>query len=190
MLRDHKLTNSALLVFGKKPQQFFPAAIIKCAHFHGFEVAKPIPDHKVFQGDVFDQVDQAVDFVLSKINVSVGVRDNSVQAPIKYEIPRAAITEAIVNAIAHRDYTSNGSVQVMLFTDRLEISNPGRLVPELNLAKLRMRHASYPTESFAGRVQCIRLVILSVLELGTLEIIRLLEEAHLDDPEFNIDEGV
>jgi ATP-dependent DNA helicase RecG len=75
MLTDGKPVNSALLVFAKRPQQFFPSAIVKCAHFHGTEVSKPIPDHKQYGGDVFEQIDQAVDFVLSKINISVGTRE-------------------------------------------------------------------------------------------------------------------
>ena len=137
LLSGTKLCNSALLAFAKDLQQFFPTAVTKCAHFHGFKVEKPIPDHKVFQGDVFEQVDQALDFVLSKISVSVGMRDSSNQAPIQYEIPRAIIAEILVNAVAHRDYTSNGSVQVMLFADRLEITNPGRLTPELSIEKLK-----------------------------------------------------
>jgi ATP-dependent DNA helicase RecG len=188
MWNGQQLTNSALLVFGKKPQQFFPTAIIKCAHFHGTQVAKPIPDHKVFQGDVFEQVDQAVDFVLSKINVSVGTRDKSVQAPIEYEIPRAAVAEAIVNSVAHRDYHSNGSVQVMLFTDRLEITNPGRLSPELTLAQLRIEHPSYPTNPQLA--ECMyQAGYIERFGTGTLEIIRLSEEAHLNDPNFTVDGG-
>lgn len=110
LIHGKQICNSTLLAFAKKPQQFFPTAVTKCAHFHGFIVEKPIPDHKVFQGDVFEQVDQAIDFVLSKISLSVGMRNNSNQAPIQYEIPRAVVSEAIVNAVAHRDYTSNGSV--------------------------------------------------------------------------------
>jgi predicted HTH transcriptional regulator len=42
---------------------------------------------------------------------------------VSYEIPQPVVAEALVNAIAHRDYTSNASVQVMLFADRLEIWN-------------------------------------------------------------------
>ena len=82
LLNGDKLCNSALLAFAKDPQQFFPTAVTKCAHFHGFRVEKPIPDHKVFQGDVFQQVDQAIDFVLSKIRVSVGIRDTSIRLAI------------------------------------------------------------------------------------------------------------
>ena len=98
----------------------------------------------MYKGTVFDLVDQAVDFVLSKINLWVGTRQAGSQVPVEYEIPREVVTEAIVNAVAHRDYTSNGSVQVMLFADRLEIWNPGALPPSLTLEKLRQPHGSMP----------------------------------------------
>ena len=112
--------------------------------FHGTEVAKPIPSYQVYKGTVFELVDQAVDFVLSKINRSIGTRKKSARAPRTYEIPEEVVTEAIVNAVAHRDYTDNGSVQVMLFADRLEVWNPGRLPPPLTLEKLRVAHTTVP----------------------------------------------
>ena len=112
LLKGNRITNAAILLFGKDPQRFFMASEVKCAHFHGKVVTKPIPSYQVYKGDVFQLVDQAVDFVLSKVNLEIGTRDESSQITAKYEIPRAAVAEAIVNAIAHRDYTSNGSVQV------------------------------------------------------------------------------
>ena len=151
-LSEQQITNSALLAFGTNPQQYFPAAVVKCAHFHGLHVAKPIPDHRVIKGDVFTQVDEAIDFILSKIALAVGMRSESNQAPLKYEIPRAVIAEAIVNAVAHRDYQSKGSVQLMLFADRVEISNPGALPPELTLYNLRNDHASYPKNPHLAEV--------------------------------------
>ena len=72
-------------------------------------------------------IDSAVDFVLSKINLYTGDRSSGPHVDVQYELPVQAVTEAIVNAVAHRDYASNGSVQVMLFPDRLEVQNPGRL---------------------------------------------------------------
>ena len=110
LLHKGRLTNAAVLLFGKVPQQFLLTSEIRCAHFHGTEVAKPIPSYQVYKGTAFDLVDQAVDFVLSKIALSVGTRAESVRAPVTYEIPKEVVTEAIVNAVAHRDYTSNGSV--------------------------------------------------------------------------------
>ncbi len=134
------------------------------------------------------QIDQAVDFILSKISVSVGTREHSIQVPVHYELPRAAVTEAIVNAVAHRLYLSNGSIQVMLFADRLEISNPGRLAPELSVAKLKISHGSYPPNPTLA--ECLyQTGYIERFGTGTLEIIRLSEEARLHEPDFNVDEG-
>lgn len=54
------------------------------------------------------------------------------------------VKEAIVNAVAHRNYDSTASVQVMLFKDRLEVWNPGTLPPELSIETLKNNHGSYP----------------------------------------------
>jgi predicted HTH transcriptional regulator len=81
---------------------------------------------------------------MSKINFWVGTRENGPEVPVAYEIPREVVAEALVNAIAHRDYDSNGSVQVMLFCDRLEVWNPGELPPSLTVEKLRHPHGSIP----------------------------------------------
>lgn len=134
LLDKGRPTHAAVLLFGKQPQRFLITSEVKCAHFHGYEVAKPIPSYQVYKGTVFDLVDQAKDFVLSKIDLWVGTRAESTQAPTKYEIPQEVVAEAIVNAVVHRDYTSNASVQVMLFRDRLEIWNPGTLSPTLTPA--------------------------------------------------------
>ena len=52
--------------------------------------------------------------------------------------------EGIVNAICHRDYTSNGSVQVMLFRNRLEVWNPGQLPFGMTIENLYKPHRSLP----------------------------------------------
>ena len=183
-----KVKNSALLAFTSNPQQYFPSAIVKCAHFHGFNVEKPIPNHQVIKGNVFEQLSEAVDFVLAKISVSVGVRDKSHQAPIAYEIPRAVITEAIVNAIAHRDYNSNGSVEVWLFKDRLEIRNPGHLPKELSIEKLEFDHSSYPFNPNLAEM-LYQTAYIERFGTGTAEIMRLTQEAGLKKPEFDTSEG-
>ena len=58
------------------------------------------------------------------------------------ELPRMAVREAIVNAVCHRDYESNGTVQIMLFRDRLEIMNPGTLPLGWTADTLLMTHES------------------------------------------------
>ncbi|WP_243668966.1 hypothetical protein [Methanoculleus chikugoensis] len=65
--------------------------------------------------------------------------------PVRYEIPREVVAEAIVNAVAHRDYASNGSVQVMLFADRPHgpvPANPFLAEPTISTRELAERIAS------------------------------------------------
>ena len=152
-------------------------------HFHGIEVAKPIPSYQVYKGTAFQLVDQAVDFVLSKIALSIGTRAESVQAPVTYEIPKEVVTEAIVNAVAHRDYTSNASVQVMLFADRIEVWNPGRLPPPLTLAQLRVAHQSVPNNPLLAEPLYLAQYI-ERMGTGTLDMIRRCRDAGLPEPEF------
>jgi ATP-dependent DNA helicase RecG len=177
-------SNAAILLFGTEPQRFVPAAEVKCAHHHGLTVQKPIPDYKVFKGDLFQQVDSAVDFVMSKLARSVGTRSEGVEAPASYEIPREVIAEAIVNAIVHRDYTSAGAVQVAVFRDRVEIRNPGRLPHELSIESLGQEHASYPRNSrLADSMYYVRYI--EKLGTGTLDMVRLCQQAELAAPVFS-----
>ena len=188
LLNEERLTNAAVLLFGKAPQRFLIASEIRCAHFHGTEVAKPIPSYQVYKGDAFELVDQAVDFVLSKIHRSIGTRAEGVRAPRTYEIPAEVVTEAIVNAVAHRDYTDNGSVQVMLFADRLEVRNPGRLPPPLTLEKLREAHRSVPGNPLLAESMYLAEYI-ERMGTGTLDMIRRCVEAGLPEPEFAVTDG-
>jgi predicted HTH transcriptional regulator len=181
-------TQGAVLLFGREPQSFLPASLVKCAHFHGTHVAKPIPAHLDIHGTAFDLVNGAIDFVLSKISASVGTREASSEAPVEYEIPQEVIREAIVNAIAHRDYTSNASVQVSIFADRVEIWNPGNLPPSLTLELLRKEHRSFPRNLlFAEALYLARYI--ERYGTGTGDMIRLCREAGLPEPDFQLTDG-
>ena len=83
---------------------------------------------------------------MSRVNNWVGVRNSMETASVAThpEFPIEAVQEAIVNAVCHRDYTSNASVQVMLFRNRLEVWNPGQLPHELTIEDLYKPHRSSP----------------------------------------------
>jgi ATP-dependent DNA helicase RecG len=181
-------THAAILLFGKEPQRFLITSKVKCLRFHGTEIRKPIPSYQTYKGTVFEMVDQAVDFVLSKIDRAIGTREYSIQAPETYELPVLAVKEAIVNAVAHRDYTSNASVQVMLFADRLEVWNPGHLPPTLTMARLRQPHASIPHNPLiADPLYLVRYV--EQAGTGIIDAIGLCRKAGLPEPEFRQDGG-
>ena len=132
--------------------------------------------------------DQALNFVLSKIDLAVGTRAKSVQAPVEYELPPDVVREAIVNAVAHRDYTSNGSVQVMLFSDRLEVWNPGSLPPALTLDKLRKPHSSFPANPLLAESLYLAKYI-ERMGTGTRDMIQDCRNAGLLEPDFSLTDG-
>lgn len=176
-------TNAAILLFGTKPQKFLPTAEIKCMHYHGTVVAKPIPSHQVFTGTLFDQVDQASDFILSKINRKVPPRETAPVSETRYEIPKEVIEEAIVNAVAHRDYSSDASVQVSVFADRIEVGNPGSLPPDLTFEDLKVKHSSRPRNHRIAHPLYMAHYI-EKIGYGTLQMIAGCKKAGLPEPEF------
>ena len=188
LLDGEQPSHAAILLFGAAPQRFLPTSEVKCLHFHGTEVRKPIPSYQIYKGAVFELVDQAVDFVLSKLVRAVGTRAAGTEAPVTYELPREAVAEAIVNAVAHRDYASNASVQVMLFADRLEIWNPGELPPPLTLERLRGPHPSIPRNPLIADPLFLARYI-EKAGTGTLDMIARVREAGLPEPEFRQDGG-
>jgi ATP-dependent DNA helicase RecG len=188
LLDGERPSNAAILLFGKEPQRFLITSEVKCLHFHGTEVRKPIPSYQIYRGTVFELVDQGVDFVMSKVNRTVGTRSEGPMAPVTYELPRDAVAEAIVNAVAHRDYASNASVQVMLFSDRLEVWNPGHLPPTLTPDLLRVPHASIPHNPLLADPLFLTRYI-EKAGTGTLDRIALCQEAGLTPPAFRQDGG-
>jgi ATP-dependent DNA helicase RecG len=183
-LLDHgKPTNAALLLFGLNPQRFHRTAETKCVHCHGSDYRRPFASQQIYTGDLFEQADQARDFVLAKINRAVGTRAAGITAPATYELPPDAVGEAIVNAIAHRDYHSNASVEVRLFADRLEVWNPGALPGTLTLNDLRDAHPSVPNNPLLAESLYLTRYI-EKAGSGTQRMIELCREAGLPEPDF------
>ena len=139
-------TKAGILLFGRDVQGVFPSSAIKCACYPGIEKRKPNIDMELVEGDLFQMADEAVAFVLDKLEKWIGTRDSGVGAvaPTGFDIPRAVVLEAIVNAIAHRDYASNASVQVELFPDKLLVMSPGNPHPSVDVANLDKPHPSTP----------------------------------------------
>ena len=150
----------------------------------GRERHKPMLSYQIYKGTLFDMVDAAVAFVLSKLDIRVGTRSKGTEAPREYEIPASAVAEAIINAIAHRDYTSSGSVQVELFSDRLVVRNPGTINPALSKDDLFVEHASYPNNSLIAD-QLYQTKYIEKFGTGLTDLIHDCRAAGLKDPEID-----
>lgn len=188
LLDGGRPTNAAVLLFGAYPQRFHRTAETKCVHCHGTQYRRPFASMQIYGGDLFEQADQARDFVLAKINRTIGTRATGITAPATYELPPDAVSEAIVNAIAHRDYYSNASVEIRLLADRLEIWNPGTLPGTLTLEDLRDAHPSVPYNPLIAESLYLTRYI-EKAGSGTLRMIELCREAALPEPRYELRAG-
>ncbi|MFT3906019.1 MAG: ATP-binding protein [Steroidobacteraceae bacterium] len=128
-------TVGGLLLFGRERLSSCPDAWIQAGRFAGTRRAELID-----RADLTDYpvvaLDQAVSFVErnTRLGMSVGrLKRRDVPA-----VPPAALREALVNAVVHADYTQpGGPIRVAVFDDRVEVENPGILLPGLTIEELR-----------------------------------------------------
>ena len=184
LLESGNPTRAAILLFGLDPQRFLPAAEVKCMHLHGTEVVKSAAEYKIFKGTLFEHSAQAIDFVMSKLVSTVGLRDAGPSESVDYEMPRSVVAEAIINAVAHRDYASGAAIQIYVFADRIEVWNPGELPPSLTPESLRQRHSSVPRNPLIAEVLFLGRYI-EKFGTGTLDMIAGCLRANLPDRSFS-----
>ena len=127
-------TLAGLLMFGKHPQVFEPQLVITFLQYHGTSETERGPrgerflDNCKFEGTIPEMVEATVSRVMASIRKS-SLIDGLWRRDIP-EYPEEVVREAVVNAVAHRDYSNfaRGShIQVRLFADRLEVQSPGGL---------------------------------------------------------------
>lgn len=130
--REPRLTVTGVLLLTARPADFLSSAYLQCVAYGGTERnAEYQVDAQDCDGPVDSQIQQAFNFV--KRNM----KTEAVKRPGRIDIPQfdlGAVYEAIVNAVAHRDYAMHGSrIRLHLFSDRLELSTPGGLPNSLTV---------------------------------------------------------
>jgi len=127
-----RLTVTGVLLLTAKPTDYLSSAYVQCVAYSGTERnAEYQLDAQDCDGPVDSQIQQAFNFVKRNMKVE------AVKRPGRIDIPQfdlGAVYEAIVNAVAHRDYAMYGSrIRLHLFSDRLELSTPGGLPNSLTI---------------------------------------------------------
>jgi ATP-dependent DNA helicase RecG len=128
-------TVAGLLLFGRNPQQYLRSAEIICVRYAGADMGDEFVRQDI-QGPLVEQIRQAEAFVVG--NMRRGMRITGMTRKESAEYPIAVVREAIVNAIAHRDYSVRGEgIRLLMFADRLEVYSPGRLPGHVTLENLK-----------------------------------------------------
>jgi ATP-dependent DNA helicase RecG len=183
LVSDGIPTNAAMLLFGRDPFRFLPNAQVQCLHFRGTEKRKPILSQQPYMGSAFDVIDRAVDFTMERLVRHVGLASGGAAAPVAYEVPERVVREAIVNAVAHRDYDSHGFVQAIVFSNRIEIWNPGELPSGITIEMLRKPHPPIPRNPLIAE-PIFRAGYAEKAGSGITDMISDCLEAGLPEPDF------
>lgn len=134
-------TVCGLLTFGKNPQKYFPSLEARATYYLGKEMDNEVLESKDFGGTLSDIIEDSYNFVKKHVRVSSTIKElKRLDTP---ELPLDGIREAIVNAVAHRNYSIYGSaIRIFMFEDRLEIYSPGGLPNTLTLDNILYKQYS------------------------------------------------
>ncbi len=120
--KDGKLTNLGVLVLARSPGDYLPRPQVTLLRFKGSEPTERIaaltlskPLHKLLPS--------CEEFL--RLNLPIREKREGLKRTDEPVIPWGAIREALVNALAHRDYEAAGETLIRLFADRIEFINPG-----------------------------------------------------------------
>lgn len=126
---DNNVAKSGGVLFlAKHPEDVFFHAVVRCVLFKGTDKVYIIDD-KTFGGPLLQQYNKTIEWLKDKLQVAYEIEGTGPRKEV-WEIPLEVFKEAIINALAHRDYDEQGaSITIEMFDDRVEITNPGTLLP-------------------------------------------------------------
>jgi ATP-dependent DNA helicase RecG len=124
LIKNGYMTNAGAWLLARDILKFNSSGNLSCALFMGTTKTRII-DRKDFNEDVYSNYQNAVNYLLNKLNTEFIIK--ALGREERLELPEEALREAVVNAVAHRDYRSTANVQIYIFQDRVEIVSPGGL---------------------------------------------------------------
>jgi ATP-dependent DNA helicase RecG len=126
---SYVLNNTGALFFAKHPASVCPHATVVCVAYKGNQKVD-ILDKKEFSFNLIQNIDESISFLKRHLNLSFEISGKKRKETL--EIPEVVLREAVVNAVAHRDYFEKGAnAMIEVFDNRVEITNPGGLTKGL-----------------------------------------------------------
>lgn len=189
---DEGLSVSGVLLLTANPTEWLTNAYIQCVFYSGTERdANDQLDAQDQTGPVDQQINAALDFVKRNMRVQAKKATGRVDIP-QYDL--GAVFEAIVNAVAHRDYSMTGrKIRLHMFADRLELFSPGQLANSLTIDGL-MENTVTRNEAlvnllsryYNAREEASRQALIERRGEGVPKIIKTSTELSGKEPEYKI----
>jgi ATP-dependent DNA helicase RecG len=145
---DGKLTNGAILLFGKNPQKHFTNL---CVRIGRFKTETTIIDDKWVRGNLFQQFDETLNILRQHIGVRYEIK--GIERKDIWDYPIPALREAVLNALIHRDcFNIANFTTIKVYDDHIWFSNPGGLPEGITVEQLKRPHHSYLRNPLIAKV--------------------------------------
>ncbi|MDI6890684.1 MAG: helix-turn-helix domain-containing protein [Thermodesulfovibrionales bacterium] len=184
LLTDKKLTNGAILLFGKNPQRHF---VNLCVRVGRFKTETTIIDDKWAKGNLFQQFEDTLNILKQYISVRYEIK--GVEREDIWDYPIPTFREAVLNALIHRDYFDMANfIQIKVYDDHIWFFNQGKLLEGITIEDLKKPHSSYLRNPLIAKVFYLAGYI-EQYGSGTVRMVEWMKEAGLPEPEYKEELG-
>lgn len=140
LIENVLLKRATILLFHPKPEKFVTGSYIKIGFF---ETNTDLRFHDEVHGNLFEQVEKTIELLFTKY-IKAMISYDGIYRIETFEYPKEAVREALLNAVAHKDYASGYPIQISVYTDKLMIWNEGTLPDNWTVERLLTKHPSKP----------------------------------------------
>lgn len=184
LMVEGKLTNGAILLFGKNPQKYFINLSVRIGRF---KTETTIIDDKWATGNLFKQFEKTENILKQSICVKYEIND--FHRKDVWDYPISALREVVLNAFIHRDYFNIANfILIKVYDDHIWFHNPGGLIEGITISELKEQHGSFLRNPLIAKVFYLAGLI-EQYGSGTLRMVEWMREAGLPEPEYEEGKG-
>lgn len=185
LFSNGNFTNAAIILFAKNPAQFLPQCRVRLSYLQEGKTGSSFKDDRLLEGNLFKNKDAIEYFCQKHLELRRTFSDTNWLRNDDLQYPLTALREGVLNALIHQDYSNiSGSTSIIIYPDKLEITNFGHLV--LKPSELKKSHLSLPFNPDIAQIVFLRGYI-EKIGSGTLKIIDACKKAGLKSPSWSDD---
>ncbi len=177
LVENRLLKRAAILLFYNNPEKFFTGAYIKIGYF---QTDDDLKFQDEVHGNLFEQTEKTMDLLFTKY-IKAEISYQSINRVEKYEYPKDAVREALLNAIAHKDYSGGVPIQISVYKDKIIFWNEGQLPENWTIENLLIKHPSKPYNPDIAHA-FFRSGYIESWGRGTLKMVKECEKFGLPQP--------
>ena len=177
LTENNYLKRAAILLFHNNPEKFITGAYVKVGFF---KTDTELIYQDEVHGNLFYQIETTIELLFTKYS-KANISYEGIHRIETYEYPKDAVREAVLNALAHKDYSCGIPIQISVYDDKIIIWNEGTLPDDWTVENLTRKHASKPYNPDIANA-FFRSGYIEAWGRGTLKIIEMCEEAGLPSP--------